>query len=557
MSQTIAFVTGATGHQGGATARELLNAGVKVHALVRNPSSKSAIELQRLGAQLFVGDFDDLSSLETAIRGATAVFLNVSPVFSDTQQEVVHAKNIIDTAVISGTVTSVVYSSVTMTGKHEGFPNWGPEHPMAWYWLNKDKIESMVRGSGIKYWTILRPAFLMNNYHLPMASFMFPDLVQKRIFLTAYKPDSVMTVIDPTDVGKFAAAAITEPLSFNTHEIDLGVESLTPAQIVQELRRVSGEDIGLQFYSEQEAKDLALRNPVINAQFWTNEVGYQVDFKELEKYPIRLTKFSNYLKRHRSEVLQTFTHPRNPSLDITVTPVYENSIIKSFDLRLVIGNPNLIAGQTLVEIADPEELHPIRPYPANAGQASDSKGDVVVTYSATHFNNDSEPIVALLDLRRDQDGINGAGMCLFILPPDDKTYSISLAWDLSQAPDGTRAIWTHGEGPGAVKKLGSTKVLSESHFAVGPSLHSYPPTASASGGFGFYWFGEPNFEVLRLARWAQTLFQYMKSFFHDSESAYSIFLRASASSRGIGGAALLRSFMLNYELGNGNTWKSF
>lgn len=306
MSQTVAFVTGATGYQGGATVRELLNAGVKVHALVRDPSSKSAIELQRLGVQLFPGDFDNTSSLKTAVEGATAVFINVTPVLSDTEREVIHAKNIIDTAVTSGTVTSIVYSSVTMTGKHERFPNWGSDYPLAWYWLNKAQIESMVRGSGIKYWTILRPAFLMSNYHQPTASFMFPDLVQRRVFLTAYKPDTAMTVLDPDDVGKFAAAAITEPLAFHTHEIDLGVESLTPAKIVQELSRVSGEYIGLQFYSEQEAKDLASKDPRVHAQLWTNEVGYQVDFKELEKYPIRLTKLSDYLEKHRDEVLQLF-----------------------------------------------------------------------------------------------------------------------------------------------------------------------------------------------------------------------------------------------------------
>jgi uncharacterized protein YbjT (DUF2867 family) len=94
MSQTVAFVTGATGYQGGATARELLKSGVKVHALVRGPSSKSATDLQRLGAHLFPGDFDNLSSLHAALRGATAVFLNVLPITSDTEREVIHAKKL-------------------------------------------------------------------------------------------------------------------------------------------------------------------------------------------------------------------------------------------------------------------------------------------------------------------------------------------------------------------------------------------------------------------------------------------------------------------------------
>ncbi|KAL2844250.1 NAD(P)-binding protein [Aspergillus pseudodeflectus] len=307
MSQPIAFVTGATGHQGGATARELVKASFKVHALARDPSSRSAIELQRLGVQLFHGDFDNIPAIKTAMEGATAVFLNVSPVLSDTKREVTHAKNIIDAAIASGSVTSLVYSSVTMTGKHESFPNWDPDHyPLAWYWLNKARIEDMVRESGVKYWTILRPAMLMNGYHQPMASLMYPSLVERRVFATAYKPDTAMTVLDHDDVGRFAAAAITEPAAFNRHEIDLGVESLTPAEIVRELSRVSGAEIGIEFYSEKEAKDLALGDLRIYAQLWANEVGYQVDFKELEKYPIRLTTFSEYLEKHRDEVQQTF-----------------------------------------------------------------------------------------------------------------------------------------------------------------------------------------------------------------------------------------------------------
>lgn len=306
MSQSIAFVTGATGAQGGATARHLLKAGFKVHAIARDPSSKSAIELQRLGVNIFLGDFDNIPAIKAAVEGVAAVFLNVSPNVSDTKREVIHAQNIVDAAIASGTVTSLVYSSVTMTGKHEDFPNWGPDYPLAWYWLNKAAIESMVRQSGIEYWTILRPAKLMNCYHQPIVSYMFPELVDRRVLLTAYKPDTAMTLLDPNDVGKFAAAAITQPLAFHMHEIDLGVESLTPAETTQELSRVSGKDIDLEFYSEGEAKEIAPRNLKIYAELWANEVGYQVDFRELERYAIRLTKFSEYLDNHREEVLLTF-----------------------------------------------------------------------------------------------------------------------------------------------------------------------------------------------------------------------------------------------------------
>lgn len=271
-----------------------------------------------------------------------------------------------------------------------------------------------------------------------------------------------------------------------------------------------------------------------------------------------------------------------PSLNITVTPQYQGRTPKSLDVRLVIEKPDLAANDTLVRLADVGELFPTPPYTsANAVQASDSKGevplistdnsdgerhwnvarettgDVTVTYRATHINSDSAPTIALLDLRRDHDGINGAGMSLFALPPEDKMYSINLTWDLSQTPNGTRAVWTYGEGPGTVTKIGSTKLLTESHFAVGTSMNSYPPEADATEDFGFYWFEEPDFEVLPLAEWTQNLFRYMRRFFHDTEPAYRVFMRGSASSQGTGGAALLRSFMFSYVMGAKNTWESF
>ncbi|RSL48896.1 hypothetical protein CEP53_009361 [Fusarium sp. AF-6] len=269
-----------------------------------------------------------------------------------------------------------------------------------------------------------------------------------------------------------------------------------------------------------------------------------------------------------------------PSLNITVTPKYEGRTPKSLDVHLVIERPDLTSNTTLVSMSDVSELFPVPPYTSSdAIHASDSEGDiplvlenaddrerywkvvrkttgnVTVTYSATHINNNSAPTVALLDLRRDHDGINGAGMSVFVLPPEDKTYTINFCWNLRESPDGTRAVWAYGEGPGTVTKIGSTKLVSESHFAVGPSLHSHPSTVGED--FGFYWFGQPDFEVLQLAEWTQTLFRCMRRFFRDTEPTYRILMRRSASSSGTGAAALLRSFMFSYTMDANNTWESF
>ncbi|MEV4360877.1 NmrA family NAD(P)-binding protein [Nonomuraea sp. NPDC049625] len=68
------LVTGATGQQGGATARALLAAGVPVRALVRDPATDRAKAVEALGAELVTGDLHDRDSVIRAARGARAVF---------------------------------------------------------------------------------------------------------------------------------------------------------------------------------------------------------------------------------------------------------------------------------------------------------------------------------------------------------------------------------------------------------------------------------------------------------------------------------------------------
>ncbi|WP_345407098.1 NmrA family NAD(P)-binding protein [Nonomuraea salmonea] len=68
------LVTGATGRQGGATARALLAAGVPVRALVRDPAAEGAKAIEALGADLVTGDLGDRDSVARAAEGARAVF---------------------------------------------------------------------------------------------------------------------------------------------------------------------------------------------------------------------------------------------------------------------------------------------------------------------------------------------------------------------------------------------------------------------------------------------------------------------------------------------------
>lgn len=66
------FITGATGFIGGTIARQLIEAGHQVVALVRTPSK--AADLANLGAELHEGDITDKESMRAPMRGADGLF---------------------------------------------------------------------------------------------------------------------------------------------------------------------------------------------------------------------------------------------------------------------------------------------------------------------------------------------------------------------------------------------------------------------------------------------------------------------------------------------------
>ncbi|GHJ32665.1 hypothetical protein TPA0910_70980 [Streptomyces hygroscopicus subsp. sporocinereus] len=111
------LVTGATGNQGGAVARALLDAGRPVRALVRDPSSEAAVRLAAAGATLVRGDLDDPASLKEAAAGATAVFSMETANFANLMAdfEVQRARNLVTVSREAG-IEQIVHFSVSGTG---------------------------------------------------------------------------------------------------------------------------------------------------------------------------------------------------------------------------------------------------------------------------------------------------------------------------------------------------------------------------------------------------------------------------------------------------------
>lgn len=306
----IILVTGATGQQGGATARHLLARGLRVHALVRTNSSAAALDLHRRGAVLVEGNFDQPEQLQSACQNATAVFLNLSPSFRGDGAELRQATNVVRAARASSTVTTLVYTSVCAIDEREKFPGWYDgtmSSIMKGYFESKAAIEDLVRSAGFTYWTILRPPVFMTNYLLPSVRGYFPELAESRTLRTAMAAEKKTMLIDPDDIGRFAAAALIEPDRFSHHSMDIGGEALTAEQIASAISEVSGRVIAVDHIPRNLAVRLAPSSPQIDAQLWFWERQDRFGPQELEtEFGIKLTKFKEFLTANKELVRQTF-----------------------------------------------------------------------------------------------------------------------------------------------------------------------------------------------------------------------------------------------------------
>jgi uncharacterized protein YbjT (DUF2867 family) len=291
------LVTGATGAQGGAVARALLLRGRAVRALVRDPRSANARALREAGAELIPGDLDDPPSLDVAMRGVAGVFSVQIPDTRGNDSERRHGLALVRAARSAG-VAHLVHTSVTGTAGRTSFPRWASGDWNQQYWNDKWDIEEAVRGAGFAAWTVLRPAFLMDNFAPPKAAHLFAHLVQGEI-VTALHAQTRMQLIAADDIGAFAAAAFADPARFASRNIDLAAQALTMGEIATVLSKVIGHAITTTALTPAQAIARGLHPGWVRSQEWTNEVGYRADIAALAGWGVPLTSFASWAQTHR------------------------------------------------------------------------------------------------------------------------------------------------------------------------------------------------------------------------------------------------------------------
>ncbi|MEV0704126.1 NmrA family NAD(P)-binding protein [Saccharopolyspora sp. NPDC050389] len=294
------LVSGATGKQGGATARALLAAGVPVRALVRDPSTDRAKAVEALGAELVTGDLHDRDSVIRAAEGARAVFSVQMPGMTaegpDFAGEVAQGVNLIEAALAAG-VPQFVHTSVTGAGQHTETPGWAEGR---WASMEptlgaKAAIQDRVHAAGFRHWTLLKPGFFMENF-LPSMAFLFPRGIEGGL-VSVLNPETRLSLVAVDDIGRAAAAAIAAPERFDGVELELASDYLSMTEIAEALSRALGTQLPAPDMTEEEA--LAAGMPTMGASHeWLNVAGQPGRPQYARDLGIPLTSFEEWAQEH-------------------------------------------------------------------------------------------------------------------------------------------------------------------------------------------------------------------------------------------------------------------
>ncbi|MFE9885453.1 NmrA/HSCARG family protein [Streptomyces scopuliridis] len=294
------LVTGATGRQGGATARALLAAGVPVRALVRDPATGRAKAVEALGAELVTGDLHDRESVIRAAEGARAVFSVQMPAMTgdafDFEGEITQGVNLIEGAKAAG-VPQFVHTSVSGAGQHTETPGWaeGRWASMEATLGAKGAIQDRVREAGFPHWTLIKPGFFMENF-LPSMAFLFPRGIEGGI-VSVLNPATRLSLVAVEDIGRAAAAAITTPERFDGVELELASDYLSMTEIAAALSRALGTELSAPDMTEEEARAAGM--PGMGAGHeWMNVAGQPARPEYARDLGIPLTSFEEWAQEH-------------------------------------------------------------------------------------------------------------------------------------------------------------------------------------------------------------------------------------------------------------------
>lgn len=289
------LVLGATGQQGGATARALASDGRHVRALVRDEQSDKALDLASLGIELASGDFGDPASLERAMNDVHGVFCAL-PSSADAQyglsdeDEVRFGLGVIDSAKRAG-VRHLIYSSTIGAS-----PDLGLGH-----YESKWRIEQHLRQSGVPF-SIVRPAPFMELL-------LNPHFGLRQGVVTFFgAPDQIVQFIAVQDIGAIAAKLLVDSAHHLGITIDIAGDALSGNDIAAKISQATAQQAP---YTQVPA-EAAAQNPMLARLLQAmidGKLAGQADLPLLRALHPGLLSFDQWLAAGHAEAIANLLPP--------------------------------------------------------------------------------------------------------------------------------------------------------------------------------------------------------------------------------------------------------
>jgi uncharacterized protein YbjT (DUF2867 family) len=214
------LLTGITGNIGGATARALLDKGVKFRALVRDPGKAAA--WAEKGVELVQGDIEDAAAVKRALAGIDRALLVMPNGEHQEPAELAFTR----TAKEAGLTWLIKLSSPEAVR--------GTTSPIP---LAHIAAEDAIMASGMK-WTLVRPSFYMQNFR---GSVKAARATGK---LSMPMGNGTVALTDNNDAGQFIAHILTDPNSAQHHGQCYDITGPDPVMTFHDVAKVIGEVIG-------------------------------------------------------------------------------------------------------------------------------------------------------------------------------------------------------------------------------------------------------------------------------------------------------------------------
>jgi uncharacterized protein YbjT (DUF2867 family) len=222
-------ISGATGNTGKVAAKQLLQAGKRVRALVRQVDKAS--ELAALGAEVVAVDLADSAGLERALAGAQGFYL-LSPPDMGSQSFLAERTKLL------GEVANVVKKAAV---PHVVFlSSVGAQHPSGTGIIQTVHAgEVALRAAGVTS-TFLRAAYFVENWApvLPVAK-------QDGVLPSFIPGDLKLPMVSTADIGSLAAEALLDgPRAERVLELS-GPQDLTPKDVAAAVSKLLGRAVQL------------------------------------------------------------------------------------------------------------------------------------------------------------------------------------------------------------------------------------------------------------------------------------------------------------------------